>query len=338
MGTTIFGANCTRSPRVAVDEFGKSPPNGHLPRERLPTMKELTVLIAVAVLTVRVSGGSVPAKEERVNASSVVKDETMPGTPWLPFFGLNPFQSFTLPGLGLAPQKPSVVPGKIKATKTEYIEVTRRQTVHPVCYTMYENKAPCLPYRSNDEEEPDMDMDVQHQITYSDDVRKEEHPVSEMANYMKPVKEVLDGERNGKYLQFGKRKVKEPEIEGSEGHPRQSAEYVSTTTVLLTKLEKYTDHRVTATMIAQNCLPVDPAIPRCRRYVVNPIIEVPLHGSLKGNKNSIIITPVVKLKSELQDEEIDKTVEAVKKAAEAVRAQTEEQQSTEVPDPVTAAA
>lgn len=202
---------------------------------------------------------------------------------------------------------------------------------------MYENKAPCLPYRSNDEEERDvdMDMDVHHQIMFSSKVEENLHSANDMASYMKPVNEVLDGNRNGKYLQFGKRK-KEAEVEGSESQ-RQSTDYVTTTTVILTKLEKYTDHRITATMIAHNCLPVDPAIPRCRRYVVNPIIEVPLHGSLKeGNKNSIIITPVVKLKSEPQDEEIEKTVGAVKKAAEAVRAQAEEQ-ATEVPDTVTAA-
>lgn len=89
-------------------------------------MKELTVVLAVVMLSVGVSCGSVPDREAKANASSVTKDETTPGTPWLPFFGLNPFQSFTLPGLGLAP-KPNTDPVKIKATKTQYIEVCSRK-------------------------------------------------------------------------------------------------------------------------------------------------------------------------------------------------------------------
>lgn len=38
---------------------------------------------------------------------------------------------------------------------------------------------------------------------------------------------------------------------------------VFTKTVLITKLEKYTDHEVTATLKAMNCLPVDRGIPMC---------------------------------------------------------------------------
>lgn len=59
--------------------------------------------------------------------------------------------------------------------------------------------------------------------------------------------------------------------------PSIHTEY-STKTVLITKLEKFTDRRVTATLLAINCLPVDHNIPMCRSipsHIPNPINETP---------------------------------------------------------------
>lgn len=165
---------------------------------------------------------------------------------------------------------------------------------------------------------------------------------------------VLEDSRSGKYLEFRNRKEstkeKEPEdevrLEGSESLStpapttirlpfvqRQTTEYV-TKTVLITKLEKFTDHRVTATMVAHNCLPVDPAMPRCRGYI-NPIYESPIHNihnteiepsrneAEKGKEGSIIIASIVHKKPGVSihdhNQEILAAVEAVNQASQSIQ-------------------
>ena len=211
--------------------------------------------------------------------------------------------------------------------------MTRRQTVHPVCYTAYAVKAPCLPYRRKDQEKNEdspasyLELHTVNHVHESYDIYGDEDVISEQT--IRPTSAVrvaptslyapappveIEDSRSGKYLKFGGDKidkVKESEVkdevrlEGSESErsetttsapspsrfpfgvrPRQTTEYV-TKTVLITKLEKFTDHRVTATMVAHNCLPVDPSIPRCRGFV-NPIYDLPLvpgyHKGVEGDK------------------------------------------------------
>lgn len=153
----------------------------------------------------------------------------------------------------------------------------------------------------------------------------------------------VEDSRSGRYYQFRDRAdtVKETDtgrdeirLEGSESTTQapstnrfpfgqRQTTYV-TKTLLVTKLEKYTDHRVTATMIAHNCIPVDPSIQRCRGYF-NPIYAGPIQSihkteiekAKKGKDGSLIIASIIHPKPgvPIQNHEILAAVEAVNQAS-----------------------
>ena len=118
--------------------------------------------------------------------------------------------------------------------------------------------------------------------------------------------------RKPKYLKFKFREEKINEgnnkegtnLMGSESMPSyldfQKQQHDSsepfTKTILITKLEKYIDHRVTATLLAQKCIPNDRSIPMCRSYE-NPIRQSP-EGLLnvrmeKERSNNFDIKPTI---------------------------------------------
>lgn len=185
-----------------------------------------------------------------------------------------------------------------------------------MCYTAYDAKAPCLPYRDNDA--------AGH---------LEVNSVNEI--HVEVDEPDVEASRSAKYLEFKERtqpKTVDELLEGSElssvlsirnPFQRQTTEYV-TKTVLVTKLEKITDHRVTATLVAQNCLPVDPKIPRCRGFPSNPILEAPEILQAEESKQMPIIIASVVHPGEYHNhrQQILQAVEAVNQVSQSIQGQS----------------
>ncbi|KDR14247.1 mucin-2-like isoform X2 [Zootermopsis nevadensis] len=194
-----------------------------------------------------------------------------------------------LPPLPALPQLPSpLLPPRetITATKTLYVEVTRRITRHPVCMTVYGVKPPCLPVDlhsgHNAAHEPDCwkrDSPPEEESLWGDDLQEGLYiePTSVLripsatAVPAVPQKEEdtpeLEPSHKARYLEF-RRETPAPPTTASADNARllnlSPETHTATRTLWVTKVQKVTDYRVTATLEAKNCVPSDLKLPFCQ--------------------------------------------------------------------------
>nr|CAD7256646.1 unnamed protein product [Timema shepardi] len=182
----------------------------------------------------------------------------------------------------------------IIATKTLFVEVTKQLTRHPVCVTVYGVKPPCLPYleshhgphwRAGVAEDGDDDGLDEPGLYIQPTAALRIPPASAASDLYQMDLEFstdIDSSRQGKYLEFKAATPapslqleasisSEPSDDSLAEHPRlvqhllhhKPETKVITKTLWVTKVEKVIDHRVTATLVAQNCVPTDAKIPFC---------------------------------------------------------------------------
>jgi hypothetical protein len=78
----------------------------------------------------------------------------------------------------------------------------------------------------------------------------------------------LDPSREGRYLEFRRETPSPPAITSSDNTARllnlPPETYFATETLTVTRVLKVTDYRITATLEAKNCVPVDLKVPFCQ--------------------------------------------------------------------------
>ncbi|CAH0766646.1 unnamed protein product [Bemisia tabaci] len=207
-----------------------------------------------------------------------------------------------LPGIPLPPMPP--VPAflqrpQVKATKTVIVEMTHYEKTHPVCWTVDPQKPPCDSHA--DASSDDVVIKPTATVTHIKPTvgLKNPLPVVTKKPVVKPVasEEVVEEEeedesakdaipaesREGRYIQFGtpvvtagdEVKIDEaPQDNVAAAEDEKDARIISkligrhntvweTKTIYATKTEKVQDH-ATATLIIDNCVPVDSSIPKCK--------------------------------------------------------------------------
>ncbi|XP_073974416.1 uncharacterized protein isoform X2 [Rhodnius prolixus] len=217
-----------------------------------------------------------------------------------PIFSLPPFHiplpQFSFPHISLPqfhlPELPQLhlpeVPKPfqretITATETIYVETTKKVTRHPICVTAYGPKPPCLEaahHEALNELENNMDeMYIHEKALFIEPTKISELPSVRSTASLEGTADSLPYEdaaavepshegrkRDGRYLvSHPKFRFETPQNQDSEKKVAgflKSTHYV-TKTLYVTKIEKTLDHRVTATLVAKNCLPTEPRIPFC---------------------------------------------------------------------------
>ncbi|XP_069674378.1 proteoglycan 4-like [Periplaneta americana] len=192
----------------------------------------------------------------------------------------------SLPPLPPLPALPGLLGPKetIIATKTLYAEVTKEITRHPVCMTVYGVKPPCLPaelhagghgphcWKRDNEDLAVLWNDEQGEGLYIEPTAAVKIPsVSATAELQEPKNLKLESSREGRYIEFRK---ETPKIQAAttnvdyESTARLLNLYpetqTTTKTLWVTRVQKVTDYRVTATLEAKNCVPTDLKIPFCQ--------------------------------------------------------------------------
>lgn len=175
--------------------------------------------------------------------------------------------------------------------------------VHPVCYITLKNKEPCIKkdlplseeYDETQVDEYDEDADELHIEVEEDlgeieptatlevvptvsDHQREGRQVNATDANSNATKEAEktdftnpEGNRQARYIDFIDGQVESSREDVSSEYdydlePSEDPEVeFETKTVLVTRIHKYTDHQVTATLIAKNCAPVSPHVPKCKR-------------------------------------------------------------------------
>ncbi|XP_014246242.1 uncharacterized protein LOC106664738 [Cimex lectularius] len=260
-------------------------------------MKAVFFLILVAVVSGEKTSNE-PVKEEAHEPPKKYKPFFT--FPYLPTFQhLLPSVSFPqlhLPHLPALPHLPTFtkLPAHFKketvtATKTVYVELTKRVTRHPICVTAYGIQPPCLgeSYEREvlDDFEENMDQLRKHQITPTPvpsihvPATRVLGSITESEVTMEEAKEVPKNEetnhRQGRYIvrhpipMMAMEVRSEPDYRLVDSEKEKllkgllKATHHITQTIWVTKIEKIYDHAVTATLVAKNCFPTDPKIPLC---------------------------------------------------------------------------
>ncbi|PNF42703.1 hypothetical protein B7P43_G14172 [Cryptotermes secundus] len=187
----------------------------------------------------------------------------------------------------------------VTATKTLYAEVTKRITRHPVCMTVYGVKPPCLPAdlhighsvaggpdcwkRNESPEEASLWEDDQQEGLYIEPTSVLRIPAATTGPTLPQGGEdtvELEPSREDRYLEFRRKTPEVPTTDSADNNGRllhlRPQTHIATHTVWVTKVQKVTDYRVTATLEAKNCVPSDLKIPFCQRQPSQkPPIYVP---------------------------------------------------------------
>lgn len=198
------------------------------------------------------------------------------------------FPALTLPQLPQFPQFPQKKP-QPKVTKTVYVEITKRVTQNPICVTAYGNQPPCAkfglhnqqPQNVNHGHYPKSESEDLHNFETEEELFIEPTAVARMPestalwnvedmieDYMEP-----SDSREGKYLEFRRTPIvstplesidTDPNVNDDMQYPRLIDQFMGlgkkqtvTKTLFVTKVQRIVDNRVTATLVAENCLPTD---------------------------------------------------------------------------------
>lgn len=154
-----------------------------------------------------------------------------------------------------------------------------------MCYITLKKKSACIKPHKSDGQDYDETVDEEDnedglQIEVEEDLGELE-PITEAVpeaesqregREVNATSEESQNNREARYIDF----IDEPvaasseydyELQPSEDEDRtyqQNNEW-ETKTVLVTRIHKYTDHQVTATLIAKNCAPVSQHVPKCKK-------------------------------------------------------------------------
>ncbi|KAK9500994.1 hypothetical protein O3M35_002136 [Rhynocoris fuscipes] len=193
---------------------------------------------------------------------------------------------------------------KVTETTTVYIEVTKRVTRHPICVTAYLPKPPCLNNYYYDELR-DVENDYEESYVQEEPklaiepTRVVELPTVRGAELISSSDEetvaVTDdleqksedyNKRNARYLVPHPPLNFETDDEVEENGRIIKKDFLKNThyvtkSIIVTKVEKTFDHRVTATLVAKNCIPSAPRFPHCGKFH-HPIIG----GGIHNNNNN----------------------------------------------------
>ncbi|KAL1130775.1 hypothetical protein AAG570_012016 [Ranatra chinensis] len=175
-------------------------------------------------------------------------------------------------------------PGKIYADiNIKSLLTTKRVTKHPVCMTVYGVKPPCLDNQYYHDQLDDYLIPDDHHHNHNHHIQPTAVPSPTLVQETRILGQVEDsegsfnGHRDQRYLvshpappppkqgilevaqdngKVGSARI----IQGFLGTVTESA----TRTLWVTKVEKYMDYRVTATLVAKNCVPApNPVLPFC---------------------------------------------------------------------------
>ncbi|PSN41034.1 hypothetical protein C0J52_17733 [Blattella germanica] len=212
----------------------------------------------------------------------------------------------------------------ITATKTLYAEVTKLVTRHPVCMTVYGVKPPCLPVELHAGHQHGPDCYKREEIDYETGLDEGLYIEPTASLNLIPTTYVqhdvdspnleegdpldLEPSREGRYLEFHRHtpttsasaeEVLEETDRLIKIHPPKT--HTITQTLWVTKVQKVIDHRITATLEAKNCVPVDPKIPFCHpphkpHQKPDVVVDEPTHQPVQNPpviKPTILKPPVV---------------------------------------------
>lgn len=241
------------------------------------------------------------------------------------------FPTLSLPQLPQLPQFPQKKPAP-KVTKTVFVEITKRITRNPVCITAYPGKVPCgqvaahngphnndyyghYPKSENNNEEREESFESEEESVYIEPTAALRMPEATALWYGDDIvdEDMEPSElRQGKYLEFRRTPIVDTPVEliDTEAVDDEEVEYprfidqlmgrgkkqTVTKTLFVTKVQNVIDNRVTATLIAENCIPKDDRFPKCR-----PTHHKPGHDNVGGNHYHHTKPHVAKPQSPIQN-------------------------------------
>lgn len=190
------------------------------------------------------------------------------------------------------PQKSEEDPKKVHIVKkTKVVEVTKRVVVNPVCMTVHGKKPECSPHigpKSNEDEglfyvESTVAPKMGDFILSEED--EDQIAMSRSARYLSfgsatpEIAEVKSSIEEGEIEELSEEEEEEEVSVDEMGrfifHKKKPKKVTSIHTIFVTKVQKVTDYKVTATLSAENCVPanIDLDIPLCPKKpdIKNPI-------------------------------------------------------------------